>query len=204
MIPKLSILVPCYNQEVLAIKALDSIPRRDDIEVIARDDGSSDKTLENLLRYKDEHPELNLRVESNGKNLGCFANGNRLLADATGEYIHTLDNDDWLYTDVYNRVIDMIDGEDCIFFNLQINNGFTFELSPDSRMSFCAPTTKFVRRAFAEGIRYPEHEKNAGDWYYALELFARNPVCKYTGLTAYHYNHPREGSIYDLLSKGEL
>lgn len=204
MIPKLSILVPCYNQEVLAIKALDSIPRRDDIEVIASDDGSSDKTLYNLVMYKEAHPELNLIIRANGRNGGCFYNGNRLLDLAQGEYIHTLDNDDYLYTDVYNRVIDMIDGEDCIFFNLQINNGFTFELSPDSRMSFCAPTTKFVRRAFAEGIRYPEHEKNAGDWYYALELFARNPVCKYTGLTAYHYNHPREGSIYDLLSKGEL
>ena len=70
MIPKVSILVPCFNQEVLAIKALDSIPRRDDIEVIARDDGSSDNTLPNLLRYKEEHPELNLRVEYNGKNLG--------------------------------------------------------------------------------------------------------------------------------------
>lgn len=204
MTPKVSILVPCFNQEVLAIKALDSIPRRDDVEVIARDDGSSDRTLKNLLRYKDEHPELNLRVESNGKNLGCFANGNKLLADATGEYIHTLDNDDYLYTDAYSQVIDMIDGEDCVFFNLQINNGFTFYLSPDSRMSFCAPTTKFVRRAFAEGIRYKEDEKNAGDWYYALELFERNPVCKYTGITAYHYNHPRDGSIYDLLNKGLL
>lgn len=204
MMPKLSILVPCFNQEVLAIKALDSIPRRDDIEVIASDDGSTDKTLYNLVVYKESHPELNLIIRANGRNGGCFYNGNRLLDLAQGEYIHTLDNDDYLYTDVYNRVIDMIDGEDCIFFNLQINNGFTFELSPDSRMSFCAPTTKFVRRAFAEGIRYPENEKNAGDWYYALELFARNPVCKYTGLTAYHYNHPREGSIYDLLNKGKL
>lgn len=204
MTPKVSILVPCFNQEVLAIKALDSIPRRDDIEVIARDDGSSDKTLENLRRYKDEHPELNLRVYSNGSNLGCFSNGNRLLADATGEYIHTLDNDDYLYTDEYSRVIDMINGEDCVFINLRINSGFTFDINPDSRMAFCAPTTKFVRREFAAGLRYPTHSPNAGDWFYAEELFSRNPVCKYTHIVAYHYNHPREGSIYDLLNKGKL
>ena len=204
MTPKVSILVPCFNQEVLAIKALDSIPRRDDIEVIARDDGSSDNTLANLLRYRDEHPELNLRVESNGKNLGCFANGNLLLADATGEYIHTLDNDDYLYTDAYSLAIDNIHGQDCVFINLQINSGFTFDLNPDSRMSFCAPTTKFVRRAFAEGIRYTTDTPNAGDWFYAIELFKRNPVCLYTHLVAYHYNHPREGSIYDLKSKGLL
>lgn len=204
MIPKLSILVPCFNQEVLAIRALDSIPRRKDIEVIARDDGSSDHTLDNLLRYKDEHPELNLRVESNGKNLGCFANGNRLLADATGEYIHTLDNDDYLYTDNYSGVIDTIDGEDCIYFDLRINSGTIFSLTEASRRNFCAPTTKFVRRALVEDIRYPEDRKNDGDWFYNEELLRRNPVCKYTFVVAYHYNHPREGSIYNLLSRGLL
>lgn len=204
MIPKVSILVPCFNQEVLAIKALDSIPRRKDIEVIARDDGSTDNTLANLLRYKEEHPELNLRVYSNGKNLGCFANGNRLLADATGEYIHTLDNDDYLYTDSYSAAIDQIDGEDCVWINLRINSGITFVLNEGSRMSLCAPTTKFVRRSFAEGIRYPEDQKNAGDWYYNIELMNRNPTCKYTNIVAYHYNHPREGSIYDLVTRGLL
>ena len=40
MTPKLSILTPVWNQEELVIKGLDSIPRRDDIEVIVRDDGS--------------------------------------------------------------------------------------------------------------------------------------------------------------------
>lgn len=204
MTPKVSILVPCFNQEVLAIKALDSVPRRDDIEVIARDDGSSDNTLANLLQYKDEHPELNLRVEANGKNLGCFANGNLLLADATGEYIHTLDNDDYLYTDEYNRAIDMINGEDCVFINLRINDGTVFDLNEGSRMGFCAPTTKFVKRSLVSDLRYPTHSPNAGDWYYALELFKRNPTCKYTHIVAYHYNHPRSGSIYDLLTKGLL
>ncbi|MBO5740768.1 MAG: glycosyltransferase [Bacteroidaceae bacterium] len=204
MTPKLSILVPCFNQEVLAIKALDSIPRRDDVEVIASDDGSSDKTLCNLVMYKEAHPELNLIIRANGRNGGCFYNGNRLLDLAQGEYIHTLDNDDYLYTEEYSRAIDQIDGEDCVYISLRINNGFVLDVSPDSRMSLCAPTTKFVRRAFAEGIRYPEDRKNDGDWFYNVELVNRNPVCKYTHIVAYHYNHPREGSIYDLLNKGKL
>ena len=52
---KLSILTPVWNQEELVIKGLDSIPRRDDIEVIVRDDGSTDNTLANLKKYKAEH-----------------------------------------------------------------------------------------------------------------------------------------------------
>ena len=67
MTPKLSILTPVWNQETLVIRTLGSIPRRDDIEVIVRDDGSTDKTLENLLTYAKD-TDLNLTVSANN----CF------------------------------------------------------------------------------------------------------------------------------------
>ena len=202
---KLSILSAFYNEEQFVDKLLDSVPRRKDLEIIARDDASTDGTYAKLLAYKEAHPELNLRVYHDTVNHGAFYNANRLIEAATGEYFHFLDGDDYLYTDTYSAAMDWLDGEtDCVYINLQINNGMTFVVNEGSRMGFCAPTTKFVRRAFAEGIKFPENEKNAGDWYYNVELVNRNPTCKYTYLTAYHYNHPREGSIYDLLSKGLL
>ena len=204
MTPKVSILSAFYNEEQYVDRLLDSVPRRPDVEIIARDDASTDGTYAKLLAYRDAHPELNLTVLHDDVNHGPFYNANRLIEAATGEYIHFLDGDDYLYTDAYNGAIDWLDGTDCVYINLQINSGITFVLSEESRVTLCAPTTKFVRRAFAEGIRFPENEKNAGDWYYNLELLARNPTCKYTKITAYHYNHPRDGSIYDLLTKGKL
>ena len=201
----LSILSCFYNEEQYVDKLLDSVPRRPDIEVLARDDASTDGTYQKLLDYKEAHPELNLRVYHDTVNHGAFYNGNRLLELATGDYIHFLDGDDYLYTDEYNAALDWLDGvTDCVYINLQINSGMTFVLSEESRIALCAQTTKFVRREFAEGIRFKEDEKNAGDWFYNLDLLARNPTCKYTKITAYHYNHPRDGSIYDLLSKGKL
>lgn len=201
---KLSILSPFYNEEQYVDKLLNSVPRRPDIEIIARDDASTDGTYAKLCAYRDSHPDLNLRVLHDDVNHGCFYNANRLLEAATGEYIHFLDGDDYLYTDSYNAAIDQLDGVDCVYINLRINCGITFVLNEGSRVGLCAPTTKFVRRAFAEGIRFKEDEKNAGDWFYNNELLARNPTCKYTQICAYHYNHPREGSIYDRLSKGQL
>ena len=201
---KVSILSAFWNEEQYVDKLLDSVPRRDDIEVIARDDASTDGTYEKLCAYRDSHPELNLRVLHDDVNHGAFYNANRLLEEATGEYIHFLDGDDYLYTDKYNAAINELDGSDCVYIDLRINSGMLFGLSEGTRVGFCAPTTKFVRREFAEGIRFPENEKNAGDWYYNNELLARNPTCKYTHIDAYHYNHPREGSIYDRLSKGTL
>lgn len=205
MTPRLSILVPCYNQEVLAIRALDSIPRRDDIEVIASDDGSTDKTLFNLVKYKEEHPELNLIIRANGRNCGCFPNGNILLEAAQGEYMHTLDNDDFLYTEAYNSVIDMLDGEyDVYHISLRTNDNRVLFADPNSEIRPVSNIAKFVRRAFAEGLRYRLDRPADADWFYNYELLARNPKCKYTGIVAYHYNYPREGSLMDLHTKGLL
>lgn len=201
---KVSILSPFWNEEQYVNLLFDSVPRRPDVEIIARDDASTDGTYAKLLAYKEAHPELNLTVLHDDVNHGAFYNANRLIDAATGEYYHFLDGDDYLYTDAYNAAIDLLDGTDCVYINLQINSGMTFVLSEETRMSLCAPTTRFVRREFADGVRFKEDEKNAGDWYYNLDLMARNPTSKYTNLTAYHYNHPREGSIYDRLSKGLL
>ena len=201
----LSILSCFYNEEQYVDKLLDSVPRRPDIEVLARDDASTDGTYQKLLDYKEAHPELNLRVYHDTVNHGAFYNGNRLLELATGDYIHFLDGDDYLITDAYNAAIDWLDGvTDCVYINLQINSGMTFVVNEGSRTGFCAPTTRFLRREFGGDIRFPENEKNAGDWFYNEELLKRNPTSKYTYITAYHYNHPRDGSIYDLLSKGQL
>ena len=202
--PLLSILCPFYNEEQFVDKLLDSIPRKGNIEVIARDDASTDDTLNKLLGYQESHPELNLRVLYDTENHGAFYNANQLLAEATGDYIHFLDGDDYLYTDAYSAAVDQLDGTDCVYINLQINSGMTFVLSEESKMMLCAPTTKFVRREFAEGIRFKEDEKNAGDWFYNIALMERNPTRKFTNITAYHYNHPREGSIYDRFTKGQL
>ena len=125
---KLSVLIPVWNQEELVIKALDHLPRRDDMEIIVRDDGSTDNTLANLKQYKEEHPELNLTITANKGNKGVAYTKNRLLKAAKGEFIHLHDSDDYVITEDYNRMV----GEwlyncntaDIIIMDLQTNEGF--------------------------------------------------------------------------------
>lgn len=202
--PLLSILIPTWNQEVLAIRALDSIPRRDDIEVIVSDDASTDNTWTNILRYKEEHPELNLKCYRNEKNLGCWPNGNIIGTYATGEYTHGLDNDDYLITDEYNKVIDMINGEDAIYMNLRINSGEILVLNEQNRHIYCAPITRIVRRDFAKNLRFHTERKGLLDAQFNEDFLALNPKSKYTGIVAYHHNFPREGSVTDMFRKGLL
>jgi glycosyltransferase involved in cell wall biosynthesis len=201
---KLSILTPVWNQEELVIKGLDSIPRRDDIEVIVRDDGSTDNTLENLKKYKEEHPELKLRVYSNGKNLGVAATANKLLAAAKGEWFHFLMSDDTVLTNNYSGLIEKLysfDG-DILAMDLLVNNGDVWHLDEEKDEAWCAQACRFIRRSFVDGIKYPEKVKAGEDWFFHQEIRKRNPKVEYSGVVAYRYNFPREGSLMNLRARG--
>ena len=201
---KLSILTPVWNQEELVIKGLDSIPRRDDIEVIVRDDGSTDNTLANLKKYKAEHPELKLRVYSNGKNLGVAATANKLLAAAKGEWFHFLMSDDTVLTNNYSGLIEKLynfDG-DILAMDLLVNNGDVWHLDETKDEAWCAQACRFIRRSIVDGIKYPEKVKAGEDWFFHKEMMERKPKVEYSGVVAYRYNFPREGSLMNLRARG--
>lgn len=202
MIPKLSILVPVWNQEKLVIRALNHIPRRGDIEVLVRDDGSTDNTLPNLLAYRDDHPDLRMFIYSNGVNKGLYYTTNRLFEDCKGEYFHIHNSDDYVDTDAYNRLIDRLGTMDVLGMSLKINNGTVWELNESTNRIHCAQAIRFIRKAFVDGLKWNEEMKAASDYYYNEDMLKRNPVIEYSGEVAYMYNFPREGSLVNLRSRG--
>lgn len=201
---KLSVCIPVWNQQELVLRALDHIPRRDDIEVLVRDDGSTDRTLSNLLNYKARHPELKMSVYRNPENKGMYYTLNRLLEDARGEYFHCHNSDDCVDTEVYGRLVDGLHGMDVLGFDLRINNGTVWKLTPESNRIHCAQAIRFIRKGFVDqyGITYREDLKAASDYYYNEEMLKHNPVIAYSGEVCYLYNFPREGSLVDLRAKG--
>ena len=201
MTPKLSFLIPSYNVEPFIKKLLDSIPWGEDIEVIARDDGSKDRTVEILQQYKADHPDYNFTVVT-VESGSAASNYNALMQLATGEYIQYIDSDDYLYTDKYKHIIARMNGEDCIYMDMVVNSGETWKLTHDTRSGWCAPWTRAMRREFVKGIKFPENRIADCDWFFNQELLKRDPVSVFTGIAAYHYNFPRAGSLMDLKSKG--
>lgn len=201
---KLSVCIPVWNQEDLVLRALDHIPRRDDIEVLVRDDGSTDRTLSNLLDYKSRHPELLMKVYRNPQNMGMYYTLNRLLEDAQGEYFHAHNSDDYVDTKVYNGLIDRLHGMDVLTMDLKVNSGDVWRVTPKTHRIHCAQAIRFIRKGFVDehGITYRENLKAASDWYYNEEMMEHNPVIVYSGEVCYMYNFPREGSLVDLRAKG--
>lgn len=143
---KLSIIIPTFNRENKIINALDSIPRRSDIEVIVIDDSSTDNTVKILKEYKG----LNLKIIKLTNNGGPGKARNYGLGVMQGEWFTFLDSDDCLVTDEFNKVIDsyLVDKYDIIW--------------PTNRRKTGASWTarvfqgSFGRSYLVENVRHPE------------------------------------------------
>ncbi len=131
----LTVIVPVYNLDSLLMRALKSIPVRKDIEVLIINDASTDRTLEVALEYQKDHP--NTRIITNPHNLGLGATKNVGYDNALGDYINQLDADDYLYTEKYNSIINMLDGTDMVYMDLRINNGSVWKVRPETNHLWC-------------------------------------------------------------------
>lgn len=97
-LPKVSIMIPTYNQENYIAQAIESALMQDydNIEIIISDDCSTDRTEEIAKRYLSDH---RVKYFRNSTNLGRVKNYHHTLYDLTsGEWIINLDGDDY-YTD---------------------------------------------------------------------------------------------------------
>ena len=184
---KVTVIIPVYNQEDLVIRALDSIPKRDDIEIIVIDDKSTDDTWLRLISYAKENPEVVLLY--NEKNKGVGYTVNKGYDNAKGDYIVLLGSDDYFYKDELEKILNELDGTDLIYFNLKSNDDFIWDLNEENKYIYCG-STKFIRREFLGDTRNPEIRVKEDKYFYE-ELLKKNPTEKFTHKIIKHYNYPR-------------
>lgn len=194
--PILTIMIPVYNQEQLVLRALESIPKRKDVELLIIDDCSRDNSLTVLQEWQSENEDrfFNIVIKYNPINMGCGFGKNWAYSAAKGEYIITVDSDDYVYTDKYNSVIDRLYNldADIIFIGNTVNNGETW--SHNDRK---ATWSYFVKNSFLKesGLNYDPNARRAGDLELTNALRELDHSEIILGDVVYHYNYPREGSI---------
>src|SRR5690606_3011860 len=92
-----SVIIPTYNVEKYIYKALTSVKNQNfdgKIEIIVIDDCSTDNTPQMLESFKQENPELNIKIIYQEKNMRQGTARNKGLTLAEGKYIFFLDGDD--------------------------------------------------------------------------------------------------------------
>lgn len=101
--PKISLIMPTYNRVDMIGLAIESILRQHfaDFELIIIDDGSTDKTAEEVLKHPDSRVRLEMLKHGDDFGIGALNYGMDL---ARGEYL-TFITDDNLYFSYFLRTL---------------------------------------------------------------------------------------------------
>lgn len=196
---KLSIIMPAYNAEKFIKNALDSIPKRDDIEVIVINDGSIDKTEDILVDYYIQNPMF--KIINRKINLGIGASRKEGIALAEGEYIMFFDSDDTIIEENFNKAIEMLDGSDIVYYDLIQNDGVVLHLTPETKGIYPG-ADKFIKRTYINRFEYPTMREYE-DVYFNSEIHSVPHSDRYTNLIVVKYNFPREDSTSAKWRRGE-
>lgn len=108
-IPRISVLVICYNQEKVISRAIESLLAQKDYlyEICVSDDCSKDKTWDILQDYSAKYPGLFV-LNRNEPNIGIFENIEKTWNMPSGDIVYRLAGDDECGEGWFKTVIDYI------------------------------------------------------------------------------------------------
>lgn len=201
--PKISVIVPIYNSGKYLDKCLQSLLNQTfkDFEIIAINDGSTDNSLDILNNYQDSRIKIKTQ-----KNSGQANTRNNGLKIAKGEYIIFIDSDDYVDTNMFEKLIEIGDYDIiCFDYFIQNNNKDTYmkvlkdysskEITPKEYLfSDMGPCNKMFKREFLNKHNFKFPENIIYEDYASIPVLAKyNPKVYYLNKAFFHYVH-HEGS----------
>ncbi len=107
--PTVAIVVPCWNEGTTVHGTMESLLAleypKDKLQIIAVDDGSTDNTWEEMLKYKD-HPQVQILQKENG---GKHTAVNYGIENTTTDFVSCLDADSFVAPSALRRIISMFE-----------------------------------------------------------------------------------------------
>ncbi|MEI6680008.1 MAG: glycosyltransferase family 2 protein [Mariniphaga sp.] len=205
----ISIIVPVYNVEPYLCRCLDSIFTQNfsgNFEVIAVEDGSTDKSLKILKEYEKKESRLKIIVHNGNRKLSV---ARRTGMDAsTGDYIMHVDSDDWILPGTLELLFQKCKSSDAdviVFDYMKEDNSglqsrksnirnelFTTDKLVVQKYFFDAPWNKIVKRHLIQNMIYGTIGINSvEDLIYSTEILLRsNSILLFDSmLYVYFANH---------------
>ena len=211
--PKVSVIVPIYNQAPFIRETVDSVLDQDypSLELVLSDDGSTDATSDILSEYAEREPER-VRVVASEWNTGIAGAFNRALDAHTGDYIAWLGGDDVMLPGKLSRQVAILESRpdaigcchDAEVFDsatgrkygrfTEVYNGrrgvrhggVELLLDPAYLM---LPSTMMVRSSAVGSLRFDRRVRVSNDWLFDIELFQRGQVVGLDDVLARYRRH---------------
>ena len=107
--PKVSIIIPCYNQGKYVAEAINSALRQTfkDIEIVCVNDGSTDNSVEIIKSFENKYK--NFIFLNNEENRGVISSRNFAIKNCNGTYILPLDADDIIEPTYVEKAVKILD-----------------------------------------------------------------------------------------------
>lgn len=107
--PDVTVVIPVYNVEEYLHETIGSVLAQDigldRLEIVAVDDGSSDRSLEILREFEADYPQVRAFTMPNSGS--AAAPSNRGLDEATGRFVFFMGSDDTLEPDTLRKAVDI-------------------------------------------------------------------------------------------------
>lgn len=221
MNPKISVIVPCYNQAVYLDECLQSVLDQtfQDWECIIVNDGSTDQTEETAIKWTEKDKRFTYISKKNG---GLSSARNAGLEKASGEYIQFLDSDDMIHREKFSKSLSgtkeypLAVSQFTIYknhtqhpgYNRVEQNFLSFEgivLGWDLKFSIpihCA----LISRKLLEGFRFDITLKSCEDWLMWIYITQNNPEVLLISEPLAHYrkednNSSMSSDLYKILQQ---
>ena len=220
-IPRVSVVIPCYNSACSVRRAIDSvlIQTCQDFELIVVDDASTDQTAAILQQSMAADPRI--RIILNERNSGPGAARNRGINASRGQWIAFLDSDDWYEPERLEKLLGEAerDGAKLVADNqyfVQANaeqpfyllrprtTSYSQRLTPQNlldgdrwgRMTNLGLLKPILNRKFFEAsdIRFDEDSTAGEDFYFLLKCMERARYVLFVTEPLYNYQI-RNGSL---------
>lgn len=108
--PKVSLVVPCFNESQTIAKTLQSFLELDypqnNLEILVIDDGSTDNTFQIAKNFSQKSPNIKVFHKSNG---GKYTALNFGIEKSTYPYLGTVDADSFLHKDSLKKIMEQFE-----------------------------------------------------------------------------------------------
>jgi glycosyltransferase involved in cell wall biosynthesis len=109
-LPKVSVLIPCYNHEKYVVQCLESLNEAysGELEVIICDDASGDRSVELIEGYIKRNRRFSFNFIKHNENKGITKTLNSCLNYATSDYIYIIASDDYLLKNGLSKAMEYL------------------------------------------------------------------------------------------------
>lgn len=211
---KISVIIPAFNCEKYIERCISSLlcQKGAELEIIAVNDGSTDKTLEKLLKYEEKITVLSI------KNSGAAGARNAGLSCASGDFLMFIDADDYLKDDAVLRIakVQSENDADIVHFRYEwVNDGGSFfvpecQIKEDmfvkkedfpnkiypmffNGIFLNSVCMSVYRRSVIKDITFRTDMKTAEDAVFSLEAFTNAKSVRFIPDIIYEYYQSNEG-----------